>query len=159
MRGLFVHRTRGHLLLALDLDRFVAGAEEARVFPGNGWAPVPECIAGPEIFASAAETRRRMTNFEISSALLRNLSGLDQLNFEIWRRLAFAPPSRNAFRLSAAQIMACLAIFDHVRAVTSRLAGSFIHARWCHWLLFPSGPGGPLARVRCSPPRPHDPRR
>jgi len=55
--------------------------------------------------------------------------------------------------------MACLAIFDHVRAVTSRLAGSFIHARWCHWLLFPSGPGGPLARVRCSPPRPHDPRR
>ena len=96
------------------------------------------CIAGPEIFASAAEIRRRVTNFEISASL-RNLSGLDQRNFEIRRRLAFAPQSRNAFGLSAAHIMACLAMFDHVRTVTSRLAGSIIRARWRHWLLFPSG--------------------
>ena len=131
---------------------------KARVFSGNGWAPVPGASRGPKIFASAAEIRRRVTNFEIS-ALLRNLSGLDQRNFGIWRRLAFAPQSRNVFGLSAAQNMACQAMFDHVRTVTSRMAGSIIRARWRHWLLFPSGPGGPLVRVRCSPSRPYDPRR
>jgi len=55
--------------------------------------------------------------------------------------------------------MACLALFGHLRAVTSLLAGSIIPARWRHWLLFPCGPSGTLVRIRCSPSWPYDRRR
>jgi hypothetical protein len=107
----------------------------------NGWAPVPEHRGARLFFASAADVRRWITNFEIA-ALLRNLSELDQRNIEIGSAWPSHSPSRNAFGLSAAQVMACLALFDHLRAVTSLLARSIIRARWRHWLLFPCGPGG-----------------
>ena len=63
---------------------------------------MPECIAGPKIFALADYLRI------YSFSALRNLYVLHP--FEIWRRLAFAPQSRDAFGLSAVQIMTCLAI-------------------------------------------------
>ena len=106
----------------------------------------PRClsIAGPDYFRVSgrhSKFEEVMTNFKIA-ALLRNLSELDQCNFEIGSAWPSRSPSRIAFGLSAAQIMACLALFDHLRAVTSRLAGSIIRARWRHSLLFPCGPGG-----------------
>src|SRR5215207_6609384 len=97
----------------------------------EGHASLSQKMNGPRCLSASRGPRfsRQRTIFEDESpiskisALLRNLSGLDQRNIEIWRRLAFAPQSRNTFGLSAAQIMACLATFDHVRTVTSRLAG------------------------------------
>ena len=99
------------------------------------------CIAGPEIFASADESRRRITTFEIA-ALLRNLSGL----ISAISRLGDAWPSRPSLATRSdcrrRKPWLCLATFGHARTVTPRLARSRILTRWCHWLLFPCGPGG-----------------
>ena len=112
--------------------------------PKNGWAPVPECIAGPEIFALADDF------FEISA--LRNLSGCHQLNFEIWQRLAFAPQVSQRFRIVGG---ANHGLPGNIRPCPHRdlAPGEVTYTDPVASLApFPCGPADSFVRVRCSPP-------